>query len=180
MSTTGKPSSTRTVWKGDMVTPEMQADLGNFREIVIPDGSFAHSAGSRLEMTEVEVYKRERDGKAQLRVTYELLVTPDMLNHTKTLHGGCSVYLIDVCSSVALAALAVLQGKPSQAVSQTLITTFHAPAPVGAKIEIVNTTISLGGRVASAITEIWDATNRRLCVTGIHNKMAPSTPTARL
>ncbi|TBU35361.1 hypothetical protein BD311DRAFT_743851 [Dichomitus squalens] len=66
--------------------------------------------------------------------------------------------------------------KPSNFVSQALNTTFHAPAPCGAKIEVVNTTVSFGARTVSAVTEIWDITNRRLCMMGVHNKMAPSQP----
>lgn len=67
------------------------------------------------------------------------------------------------------------------------------------KIEVINTTVSFGSRTVSAITEvrthrpaqrllarsltdstiplqIWDVTNHRLCVTGVHNKMKPSDP----
>ncbi len=68
----------------------------------------------------------------------------------------------------------------------------------GAKLEIVNTTVAFGGRTVSAVTEvrprlsrgllsstnsdsqIWDVTNKRLCMTGVHNKMAPSKPAAKL
>ena len=86
--------------------------------------------------------------------------TIDMLNRQHTLHGGCTAFLVDVwvfpfesrapiadvsatsgsrtdrflrarrCSSVGLAFLGMVQGRPSDFVSQTIVTTFHAPAPL--------------------------------------------------
>jgi len=53
---------------------------------------------------------------------------------------------------------------------------YHAPAPPGAKLRIVNTAIAVGARIMSARSEIWDDTAKRLCVTGIHVKMEPSVP----
>ena len=165
------------------------------------------------------------------------------------------------CSSVGLAFLGMVQGRPSDFVSQTIVTTFHAPAPLsvhfpllllspswpcnaqairalmltalpfarsfrGAKLHIISTTTSFGARtVASrvevstplspsaqrhvpcvfsdcrraqgarlradgprprdadpdpdprALPQIWDVTHGRLCVSGVHNKMAPKLPT---
>ena len=74
----------------------------------------------------------------------------------------------------------------------------------GVKIEIVTATVSFGARTVSAVAEvslprstlsiplpaapgltaslhlcdkqIWDVTNGRLCMTGVHTKMAPSQP----
>ncbi|KAL7282508.1 hypothetical protein ACG7TL_003979 [Trametes sanguinea] len=126
-----------------------------------------------------------------------------MLNIGGNMHGGCAVYLIDVCSSMALAVLGMATNKPWNFVSQAINTTFHAPAPPGVKIEIANTTVSFGSRTVTAITEvstlshcliisspqltcfssalqIWDTTNNRLCVTGTHNKMKPSEPKTKL
>ncbi|KAI0647640.1 hypothetical protein C8Q79DRAFT_1000496 [Trametes meyenii] len=164
------------VFKG-AIAPEVQQDTVAFSEFHIRDTRFAHSTGARLELREVELYTRPQDGKLQTRVLYEVTVSEDMLNRGNTLHGGCAAFMIDVCSSVALRVLGRVQGKPAEFVSQTIVSTFHAPAPLGATLNIVNTTTSFGARTVSARVEIWDATHRRLCVSGVHNKMAPSEPT---
>ncbi|KAI9000884.1 HotDog domain-containing protein [Trametes punicea] len=160
-------------FKGD-ITPEVQKEITSFSEYVMKHRGFAHSTGSSLVLKELAVYRRGKDGKDHARVVYETPVHEEMLNIGGNLHGGCSVYLIDVCSSMALALLGMASGKPWDFVSQAINTTFHAPAPAGATIEIINTTVSFGSRTVSATTEIWDITNNRLCVTGVHNKMKPS------
>ncbi|RPD56463.1 hypothetical protein L227DRAFT_578911 [Lentinus tigrinus ALCF2SS1-6] len=179
-----KPSPSRSpLLKLSGLPPESEARIrASLEKITLgkPGSAFASAVGGRLVPTEVEVFTREKDGKQQARMVYEIDVSEDMLNIGRTMHGGCAVYLIDVCSSVALMVLAGALDKPTNFVSQALNTTFHAPAPAGAKLEIVNTTIAFGGRTVSAITEIWDVTNKRLCMTGVHNKMAPSKPIAKL
>ncbi|TFK91084.1 hypothetical protein K466DRAFT_596438 [Polyporus arcularius HHB13444] len=149
-------------------------------KVTLGPSMFARSVGTRVVPTEVEVFRRAKDGKMQARMVYETTVEEDMLNIEGTMHGGCGVYIIDQCSSVALMVLASALDKPIYFVSKTLDTTFHAPAPAGAKLEIVNTTVAFGGRTVSAATEIWDVTNKRLCMTGVHNKMAPSNRPAKL
>ncbi|KAI0748772.1 HotDog domain-containing protein [Daedaleopsis nitida] len=134
----------------------------------------ARAVGSRLELEKVEVSEREKDGRMQARVVFTIVVNEEMLNIANTMHGGCAAYLIDMCSSIAMNVLAQATDKPPFYVSQALNTTFHAPAPLGATLEIVSITTALGTRTASGVTEIWDTTHRRLCVTGVHNKMAPS------
>ncbi|KAI0708037.1 hypothetical protein C8Q76DRAFT_800316 [Earliella scabrosa] len=167
-----------TVFKG--VPPEVQAKLADVPDFHKHARMFAHTVCSRMVLEEIELTRREKDGRPQARLTYTITVEEDMLNIAGTMHGGCAVYLIDLCSSVALKVLARAQDKPSFFVSQALNTTFHAPAPRGAKLEIVNTTVSLGARTASAVTDIWDMTNKRLCMTGVHNQMAPSQPLSKL
>ena len=82
----------------------------------------------------------------------------DMINRQSTVHGGCTAFLVDVsvlfiylrpsllcpalrvahacppacdrCSSIGLAFLGMVQGRPSDFVSQSIVTTYHAPAPV--------------------------------------------------
>lgn len=110
-------ATSKTVFTGD-ISPEAQEFLRTCRDVIIPDGSFAYSAGGRFVLSDVELFEQGKDGKLQLRVVYERLVTPggspgikypdirssivlmlcvvsrslratDMLSHTKTLHGGC-------------------------------------------------------------------------------------------
>ncbi|KAI0745861.1 HotDog domain-containing protein [Earliella scabrosa] len=165
------------VFKGLAISPEMQTRLA-----VLPSvgGSFANSVGRKLELKEVDVRKRERDGKVQAQVTYALAVGDDMLNIAGTMHGGCAAYLVDLCTSIALVLLSDVMGKPTFFVSHALHTTFHAPMLLGTTLEIVNTTVAYGARTVSAVTEIWDVTNGRLCATGAHHKMVPSQLQAKL
>ncbi|CDO68680.1 hypothetical protein BN946_scf184652.g7 [Trametes cinnabarina] len=178
-TSTPTPVPAQLVIKGD-IPAQVQQDIVSFSEYVMSRGAFARSTGSSLVLKEVELFRRDKDGKNQARVVYETTVHEEMLNIGGNMHGGCAVYLIDVCSSMALAVLGMATDKPWNFVSQAITTTFHAPAPAGVKIEIINTTLSFGSRTVSAITEIWDVTNNRLCVTGTHNKMKPSEPKAKL
>ncbi|KAI0832561.1 HotDog domain-containing protein [Trametes gibbosa] len=172
-------SSQLPVFIGD-ISPAVRDEICSFSRFVTERGAFARSTGSSLVLTEVGVFRREKDGKAHAQVTYQTTVHDDMLNIGGNMHGGCAIYMIDICSSMALAVLGMSTGKPWNFVSQAINTTFHAPVPLGAKIEVVNRTVSFGSRTVSATTEIWDLTNGRLCVTGVHNKMKPSEPKAKL
>ncbi|OBZ69269.1 Acyl-coenzyme A thioesterase 13 [Grifola frondosa] len=158
------------------IPPETKERIGKFLNLILVRGNFARSTGARLVPKEVKMYKRPEDEKPQVRVVFEITVDEDMLNPAGNVHGGCIVYMIDVCSSVALAALGMCMNRPNSFVSQALNTTFHAPAPLGTKLELVNTTTAFGGRTVAARTEIWDVTNRRLVASGVHNKMQPSQP----
>ncbi|KAI0034591.1 HotDog domain-containing protein, partial [Vararia minispora EC-137] len=98
-------------------------------------------------------------------------VKTDMLNGGGNMQGGCTAFLIDVCSSLGLAAA----GRP-ETVSQAINISYHAPAPLGCKIRIINTSMAIGARISSIRCEIWDVTHKRLVATGIHMKMRPSSP----
>ncbi|KAK7055179.1 4HBT domain-containing protein [Favolaschia claudopus] len=114
--------------------------------------------------------KAEESSKQEGRVVCEIVVTEDMLNGGGNIHGGCSAFLIDVCSTLCLLAF-----KPEIiTVSQSLNIVYHSPATLGEKLRIVNTTMTVGARAMSARTEIWNATKRRLVASGIHIKMQPS------
>ncbi|KAF8142798.1 HotDog domain-containing protein [Mycena galopus ATCC 62051] len=114
--------------------------------------------------------KVEEPLKQEGKVVCELLVTEDMLNGAGTVHGGCTAFLIDLCSTLCL--LALRPGIPS--VSQSLNIVYHSPAALGETLRIVNTTMTVGVRTMSARTEIWNATKHRLVASGVHIKMQPS------
>ncbi|KAI0690922.1 hypothetical protein C8T65DRAFT_587539 [Cerioporus squamosus] len=169
-----------TIFKGD-ITPAIRAHAASaYGHTVTPPGAFAFDIAERLAMTEVEVCRRTADAKVQVKVTYEVVVAPDMLNVGGTLHGGCSVFLIDTCSSVALDYLGTVLERRTHLVSQALNTTFHGPALPGSKLAIVSTTVAYGARVKSVSSEpIWDVTHGRLCVSATHSKMVPSEAATR-
>ena len=53
----------------------------------------------------------------------------DMINGGGNIHGGCSAFLVDVCSSLSLSALSlVTEGKEYLSVSQAINMIYHSPA----------------------------------------------------
>ncbi|PIL28310.1 hypothetical protein GSI_09599 [Ganoderma sinense ZZ0214-1] len=174
---TSSPTAPSSVlFRGD-IPPSIQRQIVEFSDFHLKDVDFARTTGQRLTLKEAAVFRRAEDGKLQSRLVYEVAVAQDMTNRQHTLHGGCTAFLVDVCSSVGLAFLAMVQGRPADFVSQAIAATYHAPAPLGAKLSVVSTTTSFGARTVASRVEIWDTTHRRLCVSGVHNKMAPKLPT---
>ncbi|KAF4601437.1 hypothetical protein EYR38_006090 [Pleurotus pulmonarius] len=91
----------------------------------------------------------------------------DMLNPLGNLHGGCSIFLID-------------EEANQRGVSQTINTTFHAPAPLGTKIRLVNTSMIIEEPMLCTRSEVWDVDNHRLISSAVQTKMLPSQPKPKL
>ncbi|TFY67510.1 hypothetical protein EVG20_g3923 [Dentipellis fragilis] len=133
---------------------------------------FSAPIAERLRLVEVDVRgKAEEPSREEARVVCETEVAEDMVNIAGNMHGGCSAFLVDVCSSTPFAALSP---DGAMGVSQAINMVYHAPARLGDKLKIVSTTITVGARVMSARCEIWDVTNHRLVASGVHIKMDPS------
>ncbi|KAF8967449.1 HotDog domain-containing protein [Flammula alnicola] len=151
-----------------------------------PDGvrspMFGESIQRRMKVTEISINKKaEEERKLEARLVIELDVAEDMLNGGGNIHGGCSAFLVDLCSSLALMALSMATtGDLYPSVSQSLNIVYHSPAQLGDKLRVVNTTLTLGARAHSARTEIWNETHHRLVVSGTHVKMMPSMPKSNL
>ncbi|PFH46565.1 hypothetical protein AMATHDRAFT_154507 [Amanita thiersii Skay4041] len=145
-------------------------------------GLFSSSIVNRMVVTEVSIIeKSEEPLKKEGRVVCELETKEDMLNGGGAIHGGCSAFLIDICSTLAIMTLSMANtGGPLDTVSQSLNIVYHSPAVSGDKLRIVNSTMTLGARAVSARTEIWNDTHRRLVASGTHVKMQPSKPKASL
>jgi len=142
---------------------------------------FGGSILKRLKTVEVSLNRKaEEEKKMEARVVVELEVTEDMLNGAGNIHGGCSAFLVDVCSTLALVAFNLEISGSVMTVSQSLNIVYHSPAQLADKLRIVNTTLTIGSRAHSARTEIWNATHNRLVVSGTHVKMLPSSPKAAL
>ncbi|KAF9553277.1 hypothetical protein CPC08DRAFT_673420 [Agrocybe pediades] len=152
------------------------AFLSGYRNTANSPARFGESIQKRLRVTEISIIKKaEEEKKTEGRVVVELEVGEDMLNGGGNIHGGCSAYLVDVCSTLALIALGIANtGELSPSVSQSLNIVYHSPAKLGDKLRLVNTTLTLGARALSARTEIWNVTHHRLVVSGTHIKMNPS------
>ncbi|KAF8512770.1 HotDog domain-containing protein [Gautieria morchelliformis] len=134
---------------------------------------FSGSIGARIKITEVSIHQKESFTKKQeATVVCELEVNEEMVNGAGNMHGACSAYLIDLCTSLPLAAL--VQRSPG--VSQVINMIYHAPAPSGTPIRIINKSVAVGGRTMTSRGEIWDTKNERLVASGVHIKMLPSQP----
>ncbi|KAF7373388.1 Acyl-coenzyme A thioesterase 13 [Mycena sanguinolenta] len=133
---------------------------------------FGDSIGERLLVTQASVQsKSEEPTKKEGRLVCEIVVTHDMLNYLGNVHGGCSAFLIDICSSMCL-----MVHQRGTHVSQSLDIVYHSPAMLGETLRIISNTMTMGARVMSARTEIWNATKHRLVASGVHVKMQPSRP----
>ncbi|KAF9257216.1 Thioesterase/thiol ester dehydrase-isomerase [Marasmius fiardii PR-910] len=133
----------------------------------------------RLLVTEIWFQEHlEETTKFVCKVTCELEVQPDMANNDHHLHGGCSAYLVDMCSNIAFLAHGMAINQSARSVSQQINTLYHSPASVGERLRIVSTTMSVGERIMTARIEIWSATKHRLVASGIHTMMLPSTGTS--
>jgi acyl-coenzyme A thioesterase 13 len=144
---------------------------------------FAISIVERMVLKEISILdKTEEPLKKECRVVCELDTEEDMVNSGRHLHGGCSAYLIDLCSTLALVAFGLANNEPAalDTVSQSLNIVYHSPAALGDRLRIVNTTMTVGSRAVSARTEIWNDTRHRLVASGTHIKMQPSPPKANL
>ncbi|KAI0748769.1 hypothetical protein C8Q80DRAFT_1173548 [Daedaleopsis nitida] len=173
---TASPAHTTTVFS-DSLSVQQRKAIQDYTEVILRgSGEFAKSVGSRLELREVSVFERPEDGKLHAEVVFELDGSYDMSNSARNVHGGCIMFLIDVCSSITLVALSIAMKKEGYYVSQALTTVFHSPAPPDARLRITNKTTSFGTRTVSARIEVWDLTNRRLVATAVHNQMHPSQP----
>ncbi|KAF8510463.1 HotDog domain-containing protein [Hysterangium stoloniferum] len=134
---------------------------------------FADDIGRRIKITEITVKPMENAPKKREGVVVcEIEVDEGMVNGGGNLHGGCSAYLIDMCTSLPIAAVS----GGYAGVSQSLNMLYHAPAPVGTPLRIISKSIAVGARAMSSRGEIWDTKNSRLVASGVHVKMMPSSP----
>ncbi|KAJ3818276.1 HotDog domain-containing protein [Lentinula raphanica] len=140
---------------------------------------FAASIIKKLVLAQVSIKSNviEPQRKEGL-VVYNVTVEEDMVNGGGTLHGGCSAFLIDLRVRPGVSMHSMGRSNPTNdhlpSVSQSMSIVYHAPAAVGETLRIVNTTMAVGRRVASARTEIWSETHHRLVASGVHIKMEPS------
>jgi len=145
---------------------------------------FGREIGARFEVVEISILpKADGPRKREARVVIELDVAEDMVNSSGNVHGGCSAFLVDICSSIVMTALACTEdlerggpGKEGINVSQAISMIYHSPAALGERLRIVNTSTTLGRRSRTGRTEIWNATHGRLVASGTHIKMSPSPP----
>ncbi|KAF5361650.1 hypothetical protein D9758_007314 [Tetrapyrgos nigripes] len=131
----------------------------------------------RTKVTEVSVEKNALEAKKYTgKVVCEIDVERDMVNPDRVLQGGCTAFLADMCTNLCLFALAMHAGGEQNSTSQALNVIYHAPSPLGDRLRITSTTISLGARTMSARVEMWSIKYHRLIASAVHMKMLPSVP----
>ncbi|KAI3611631.1 hypothetical protein WG66_007684 [Moniliophthora roreri] len=139
--------------------------------------TFSASVIPKLALSEVSINKMaEEPMREEGRVVFHLTVDEEMLNFAGGIHGGYFV------SSLALIALRTKMTGSTNLISlsQALSLVFHSPAPLGDRLRVVSTTMTAGARASSAKTEIWSDTKHRLVASGVHIKMDPSPPKAKM
>jgi len=156
---------------------EAKLAVSKWLHIFIHRGTgFGDSVGNRVRITEISINQMPNEPeKLEGKVVAEITVTEDMTNAMELVHGACSMYLIDILSTLPLSALDGEQGGSGDAgVSQAIHTIFHAPARIGDDLKIVSTSLTIGGRTMSCRCEIWDTTNHRLVASAVQVKMPSS------
>lgn len=134
---------------------------------------FAGTIGQRLKVVRVDT-STSPDGnqkKKTAEVECEVVVEEDMVNAFDTLHGGCSSFLIDVCTTLPLIVLSD-EKWGSGGITQGLNVVFHAPARAGSTLQIKSSSVAVGGRSATARCEIWDKKRQALIASGTNIKMS--------
>ncbi|KAF9035903.1 hypothetical protein BJ165DRAFT_1355064 [Panaeolus papilionaceus] len=138
---------------------------------------------SAMNVVEVSIIRSDEPVWEEGKVVVEVPVTQDMLNAEGSVHNGCIITLIDLCSTLALHAVILTKQEDYATVSQTMNIMYHnGVARLGDTLSIVNTSLAMGDSGHSARTEIWSTKHRQLIATGAQIKLVPSAPsrTSRL
>ncbi|KAF9037299.1 hypothetical protein BDZ89DRAFT_982602 [Hymenopellis radicata] len=136
---------------------------------------FGYKAGKDVKFVDVTVDRSlEHHGRMEATTIAEVVVNRGMLNGAGMLHGGCIAYLIDNCCSTPLVVLGLMQGANGVGVTQGLNVQFHSPASLGARIRIISTSISFGGRVMTSRCEVINKDSGRIIASALLNKMQPA------
>ncbi|KAI0080478.1 hypothetical protein K474DRAFT_1589869 [Panus rudis PR-1116 ss-1] len=133
---------------------------------------FAHAVGKQIKIVEVNIEKRGQNWGA-IAVS-EVVVTKSMLNGAGAMHGGCLCYVIDNCASLPLVALGISRGTNGVGVSQGLNVFFHSPAPLGACLQVISTSVTLGGRVMTSRCEVTEKSSGKMVASALLSKMQPA------
>jgi len=138
------------------------------------EDSFGYKVGNAVKFVDVSIDQPlEKHGRMEATTVAELVVTKHMLNGAGMLHGAVVTYLIDNCCSTPLVVLGLVQNVNGVGVTQAMNVLFHSPAPLGTRLRIISTSISMGGRVMTSRCEIVDKDSGRVIASAFLNKMQP-------
>ncbi|EIN06665.1 hypothetical protein PUNSTDRAFT_145203 [Punctularia strigosozonata HHB-11173 SS5] len=160
--------------KGNL-SPDDKQTLVNLLAYYVGAGEvYSNDVGKKIRITEVDVRKTASDEPTwQSESVCEILVENHMLNPHGVLHGGCMAYLVDLCSSVPIVAIALVSGSAGVGFSQAMNIIWHAPAKGGTTLSIVGKSLSVGKNILTCQCEIWDKEKGKLLATAVHSKVQP-------
>ncbi|KAG9317767.1 hypothetical protein JVU11DRAFT_1985 [Chiua virens] len=109
-----------------------------------------------LSLVEVSIVPNvDEPARQEARVVLELVVTQDVLSGAGTLHGSCITHLVDICTTLPIAAVSYANGGDgSPGVSQNIHIVYHAPAHLGDQLRLITTSTTIGRRTRSARIEV--------------------------
>jgi len=139
---------------------------------IFASSGYGTRTAERLELVEVSIIPNaDEPSREEARVVLELTVTEDMLNSAGKMHGACIVHLVDLCTTFPIAVKGQLD---DLGVSQNINVIYHAPASLGDKLRLINTSTAMGTRAWTARMEMWDVTHHRLVASATQVKMGAS------
>lgn len=124
---------------------------------------FAESVGKKVWFSRVDIINKKKDGEGDAGTTdsgiqaitvADVIVDKGMLNGNGMLHGGCIAYLVDNCCSSPLVVLGAVTNKNGVGVTQSINLLYHSPVSSGTHLQIISTSLALGGRSMTARCEV--------------------------
>jgi len=156
--------------KGNISLEDKNLNCKVLKYFVGTGNRFGVDIGKRLKTTDINVYKGA-GGALEAQLVLEIDVTEDMCNVYGTMHGACAALLVDLGASGPLIAVGIATGTDTSGMSQTMDLIFHNAPRLGSKLRIVSTSVTVGGRLKTGRTEIWDKSGDKLYVSGTHSKV---------
>ncbi|KZT60792.1 hypothetical protein CALCODRAFT_515167, partial [Calocera cornea HHB12733] len=130
-------------------------------------GQFGANVKPHLKIISIGTFAEH--GRDVFEIEHEAVVSEAFLNCNNVMHGGCTAFIMDVCTTSVLFPFS----EQRMNVSLNLDVIYHAPAPLGTRLHIVSTSVALNKRVLTLSCEIYDADRGTLLATGKHMKMYP-------
>jgi len=163
--------------KSNLSADDKQLNAKIFDFFVGRSTDYCSAIGKRIVMEEIWVRENARSRHLEAEAVCGITVEKDMVNTFGVLHGGCTAFLVDLCSSIPPVALGLVKGGDGSGMSQALNLIWHAPASLGTNLRIVSSTVTTaGGRTVVSRCELWDKASDKLLVSGVHTKVPVAVP----
>jgi len=137
-------------------------------------GQFGANVKPYLKIVSVDVYSEHR--RDVFEVVHEATVSEEFLNCNGVMHGGCTAFIMDICTTSVLFPFS----DERMNVSLNLGVTYHAPVPLGTRLRIISTSVSLNKRVPTLSCQMYDVDRGTILATGKHMKMYARAGDAKL
>jgi len=128
--------------------------------------------GSSIRVTPIKINVYFDPGETRAESECEILVTQEMCNVYKTVHGACHALLVDTCSSIPIVAIGIAEKRDTSGMSQAMNFIYHNPAMLGSTLLIKAGSLATRGRILASRCEIYDKKTNRIIVSAVHTKIA--------